>query len=387
MNREFVCFTIISGVISFCYNVVMIVVPLRMTDHGMNYAMVGTAMSAVAVGLMIIKLLIGHLSDRLGTRRFILTSLAGLCVVSFFLARANNIFQFGILLAAIGIFRGIFLSVNGSYVLSLSENDGYGKVYGTVQGISSILASIGGMISGVLYVLNEGEYALYICGFLLFVGIIGAIKRKKKNECVYKERLPIKKVLSSINKQIFIFCIIVFVQSFVAGTMWNFIIPVYCYDILLLSPAVVGVLMSLDELISSPTYIVAGNIVDKVNVVKFNIVFLLVTALGGFLMMKATSITLFVGFFLLCSISISCTLVGIPKERIEYINKNQKGFELAFISMCGSLGDSFGSSIMGNVAEKLEMQYCMLIFAITYICMAIFVILPAIKKKRNKNAE
>ena len=29
----------------------------------------------------------------------------------------------------------------------------------------------------------------------------------------------------------------------------------------------------------------------------------------------------------------------------------------------------------------------MLIFAITYICMAIFVILPAIKKKRNKNAE
>ena len=204
---------------------------------------------------------------------------------------------------------------------------------------------------------------------------------------MYKERLPIKKVLSSINKQIFIFCIIVFVQSFVAGPMWNFIIPVYCYDILLLSPAVVGVLMSLDELISSPTYIVAGNIVDKVNVVKFNIVFLLVTALGGFLMMKATSITLFVGFFLLCSISISCTFVGIPKERIEYINKNQKGFELAFISMCGSLGDSFGSSIRGNVAEKLEMQYCMLIFAITYICMAIFVILPAIKKKRNKNAE
>ena len=72
----------------------MIVVPLRMTDHGMNYAMVGTAMSAVAVGLMIIKLLIGHLSDRLGTRRFILTSLAGLCVVSFFLARANNMEPF-----------------------------------------------------------------------------------------------------------------------------------------------------------------------------------------------------------------------------------------------------------------------------------------------------
>ena len=80
-NREFIGFTLISGLISFGYNVVMTVIPLRMVDHGLSYSKIGSAMSAVAIGLMVIKLLIGHLSDMLGTKNFILTALAGLGIL------------------------------------------------------------------------------------------------------------------------------------------------------------------------------------------------------------------------------------------------------------------------------------------------------------------
>ena len=69
-NREFIGFTLISGLISFGYNVVMTVIPLRMVDHGLSYSKIGSAMSAVAIGLMVIKLLIGHLSDMLGTKNY-----------------------------------------------------------------------------------------------------------------------------------------------------------------------------------------------------------------------------------------------------------------------------------------------------------------------------
>lgn len=82
IDREFIGFTLISGLISFGYNVVMTVIPLRMSDHGQSYGRIGSAMSAVAIGLMVIKLVIGHLSDILGTKKFILSSLAGLAVVS-----------------------------------------------------------------------------------------------------------------------------------------------------------------------------------------------------------------------------------------------------------------------------------------------------------------
>lgn len=157
IDREFIGFTLISGLISFGYNVVMTVIPLRMSDHGQSYGRIGSAMSAVAIGLMVIKLVIGHLSDILGTKKFILSSLAGLAVVSALLARADELAAFTILMAALGIFRGIFLAVSGSYVMEMADGGGYGKIYGAVQSVSSLLASVGGMISGLLYQSGKGS--------------------------------------------------------------------------------------------------------------------------------------------------------------------------------------------------------------------------------------
>lgn len=378
INREFIGFTLVSGLISFGYNVVMTVIPLRMTDHGLSYGKIGSAMSAVAIGLMVIKLIIGHLSDILGTKKFILSSLAGLAVVSVLLARADEIVAFTVLMAALGIFRGIFLAVSGSYVMDMASSGGYGKIYGAVQSVSSLLASIGGIISGLLYQFHEGEYALYICSFLLMAASVWAAAGLKSNENVRRERLPVLQIFKSINKRILIFCVLVFIQSFVAGPMWSFIIPMYCYNVLLFSPAKLGILMSMDELVSAPTYMLAGRVVDKVNVVKFNIVFLLLTALGGLLLIRTRSAFLFMAVFLLCSISISCTFVGIPKERVGYIRKEQKGLELALISLCGSLGDSLGSNILGKVAEKYTINQCIYIFAASYIIMAVLVAVPAL---------
>ena len=378
INREFIGFTLVSGLISFGYNVVMTVIPLRMTDHGLSYGKIGSAMSAVAIGLMVIKLIIGHLSDILGTKKFILSSLAGLAVVSVLLARADEIAAFTVLMAALGIFRGIFLAVSGSYVMDMASSGGYGKIYGAVQSVSSLLASIGGIISGLLYQFHEGEYALYICSFLLMAASVWAAVGLKSNENVRRERLPILQIFKSINKRILVFCVLVFIQSFVAGPMWSFIIPMYCYNVLLFSPAKLGILMSMDELVSAPTYMLAGRVVDKVNVVKFNIVFLLLTALGGLLLIRPQSAFLFMAVFLLCSISISCTFVGIPKERVGYIRKEQKGLELALLSLCGSLGDSLGSNILGKVAEKYTINQCIYIFAASYVLMAVLVAVPAL---------
>ena len=378
INREFIGFTLISGLISFGYNVVMTVIPLRMTDHGLSYGKIGGAMSAVAIGLMVIKLLIGHLSDILGTKKFILSSLAGLAAVSVLLARADEIVAFTVLMAALGIFRGIFLAVSGSYVMDMASSGGYGKIYGAVQSVSSLLASIGGIISGLLYQFREGEYALYICSFLLMAASVWAAAGLKSDRNVRRERLPILQIFKSINKRILIFCVLIFIQSFVAGPIWSFIIPMYCYNVLLFSPAKLGILMSMDELVSAPTYMLAGRIVDKVNVVKFNIIFLLMTALGGLLLIKSQSAVVFMIVFLLCSVSISCTFVGIPKERVGYIRKEQKGLELALISLCGSLGDSLGSNILGKVAEKYTINQCIYIFAASYVLMAVLTAVPVL---------
>ena len=186
------------------------------------------------------------------------------------------------------------------------------------------------------------------------------------------------KVFGSMNRRLVLFCLIVFIQSFAAGPMWNFIIPMYCYQVLLFSPALLGILMSLDELVSAPAYMLAGAVVDRVNVFRFNVVFLLLTAAGGILLTRTGSTAAFMLVFLFCSVCTACTFVGIPKERIDYIRRERKGLELALLSVCGSLGDSLGSNVMGQAAERFSIDQCMLIFASAYVLMAALAALPAL---------
>ena len=375
---EFLVFTLVSALISFGYNVVMTVIPLRMADRGLGYGEIGGVMSAVAVGLMVIKLAVGHLSDLFGTKRFILTSLLGLSAVCALLAQADSLAAFAVLMAALGIFRGIFLSVNGSSMLELSGNGRYGKVLGVVQGVSSLLASVGGMMAGLLYSLREGEYALLLCSLMLLASALWAALGLKRVGKMERERMKLWKVFGSMNRRLVLFCLIVFIQSFAAGPMWNFIIPMYCYQVLLFSPALLGILMSLDELVSAPAYMLAGAVVDRVNVFRFNVVFLLLTAAGGILLTRTGSTAAFMLVFLFCSVCTACTFVGIPKERIDYIRRERKGLELALLSVCGSLGDSLGSNVMGLAAERFSIDQCMLIFASAYVLMAALAALPAL---------
>ena len=375
---EFFFFFFVSALISFGYNVVMTVIPLRMADRGLGYGEIGGVMSAVAVGLMVIKLAVGHLSDLFGTKRFILTSLLGLSAVCALLAQADSLAAFAVLMAALGIFRGIFLSVNGSSMLELSGNGRYGKVLGVVQGVSSLLASVGGMMAGLLYSLREGEYALLLCSLMLLASALWAALGLKRVGKMERERMKLWKVFGSMNRRLVLFCLIVFIQSFAAGPMWNFIIPMYCYQVLLFSPALLGILMSLDELVSAPAYMLAGAVVDRVNVFRFNVVFLLLTAAGGILLTRTGSTAAFMLVFLFCSVCTACTFVGIPKERIDYIRRERKGLELALLSVCGSLGDSLGSNVMGQAAERFSIDQCMLIFASAYVLMAALAALPAL---------
>lgn len=211
VNVEFIGFTILSGMIYFSNNVVMTIIPLRMVDGGLSYGMIGTVMSAVAVGLLVIKILTGYLSDLVGTKRFILLALAGLAGSSFLLAWAEGVFMYSVLMAALGIFRGIFQAVSGAYVLEMSEEGSYGRFYGTVESVTSFLASVGGMISGFLYRFQEGKYALYICSILLAAGFLWTFKGLKDNHKIDRQSLPLTKIFCSMNKRIVIFCVLIFI--------------------------------------------------------------------------------------------------------------------------------------------------------------------------------
>ena len=58
--------------------------------------------------------------------------------------------------------------------------------------------------------------------FLLIASTLWAAIGLKNNQCMHGERLPILQIFKSINKRILIFCVLVFIQSFVAGAHVEF---------------------------------------------------------------------------------------------------------------------------------------------------------------------
>ncbi len=369
---EAVGFAILSGLISFFYNVVMIVVPLRMSDHGLPYAVVGGAMSAVSIGLIVVKLAIGHLSDLFGSRRFILTALLGLAIAAAGLGTVENLWGYILFMALMGVFRGIFTAVSGSYVFDLADQGGYGRVYGAVLSVNSLMASIGGMIAGALYRFGEGRLPLYLCSGLLALGLAWAWRGLSAGQSQPAAALSAWHLLKGIRPGLWVFCLLTFLQSFAIGPLWNFILPMYCYNIMGFSAAWVGVLMAADELISTPTSLLAGQVVDRIHrLSRWNALILVCIAVCGVCLGNASGPVPFMAAFLLCSVGIASSYVGLPRQRFSYINLRQKGFELALISLCGNLGDALGSQILGQVADRYPLSVCLAIFSGVYLVMAL----------------
>lgn len=369
-------FAILTGLISFFYNVVMIVVPLRMSDHGLPCAVAGGAMSAVAIGLILVKLLIGRLCDQFGPRRFILAALLGLAVSAAGLGTAEGLWGYTLFMALMGVFRGVFTAVSGSYVFDISDPGGYGRVYGALLSVTSLMASIGGMIAGALYRFGEGRLPLYLCGGLLALGLIWAWRGLPEGQSQPSASLSVRHLLKGICPGLWVFCLLTFLQSFSVGPLWNFILPMYCYNVMGFSAVWVGTLMSTDELLSTPTYLLAGQVTDRVRRLSlWNALTLVCIAACGMFLGKTTGPVSFMAVFLLCSVGIACSFVGLPRQRVPYINLQQKGFELALISLCGNLGDALGSQILGQVADSYSLPVCAGVFSGIYLVMAVLALL------------
>lgn len=161
--------------------------------------------------------------------------------------------------------RGIFTSINSSYTVDLADESTVGNDFGNILGISSLFTSCGGMLAGVLYRFQDGGIAfLIMAAFLLVAAVLALLFLPTIANT--DQKVVDKSLFKNINKMIYVCCIVMFLQTFVTSPMWNVVVPMHFYITFGLSATFVGVAMSLDELVGSPTYFIAGRIVDNINI-------------------------------------------------------------------------------------------------------------------------
>lgn len=271
MNKKSfaILFAIISGIILMTSNMVTLIIPLRMTDQGLNYGAIGSVIAFFSIGLIIIKIFNGYLSDIVGIKKSILLSILLSLIALIGLYFSSSLQGYLLFLIIIGIARGLFTSVNTAYIFAFLQEDSRGKSYGNIMGVSSFLTAFGGVIAAVLYKFNDGRTMFLVVAlaqmiaFVLMLFMPNTLKQKKTLSLLenFKE-------LTGIHQKFLILLGIVVFQALVTSPMWNLVFPLHFYRNFSASVIVLGIFMSLDEFIGGPAYSFGGYVCDKIGATR-----------------------------------------------------------------------------------------------------------------------
>ena len=382
-NISLLLFSLIFGMFSMGANAVTIIIPMRLIDQGLSYNKIGLAMSMMAVGMMVIKPIIGRHIDIIGAKIYVIAALL-VGTIDLYIMSMNSSPTIYILLNCIfGFCRGIFTSITSFYTVAVSDKRHLGKSLGNFVGISTLFTCFGGILAGVLYPFFSGTFALGIIATMYLISIFIAVRWLPDTRMGYsltKDKYSFNYLFKTMSPQVYIFGLIVFLQQFTTGPLWNTFVPLHFYTVFAMSSTLVGILMSLDELIGSPTSFLAGKILDKVSDRKFLSLSYFLAAGCSFVLILAQNPVCFMVCFLTCGIFVTCTQIVIPKAASGFMRDTNRGFEFAIISSCGGLGEWLGNIILGNLMKSFSVNYIVWIFFVSYMILSILSIFTLRKK-------
>jgi MFS family permease len=170
-NRELLMLSVGSGFRSMTQNGLLTFLPIFLAyEMGYSPFWVGVCMFVLQASGFAAAPVAGHLSDRLGRRRILMTSMLMTAVVLAFMAFAGRSLAFVFFIAVLGFFLYAIRPVLQAWTLECAPKKMGGTSIGMLFGVQAVGSSIGPVIGGVL----ADWYGLPAVFFFLAVTIIVA---------------------------------------------------------------------------------------------------------------------------------------------------------------------------------------------------------------------
>ena len=170
-NRELLMLSVGSGFRSMTQNGLLTFLPVFLAyEMGYSPFWVGVCMFVLQASGFAAAPVAGHLSDRLGRRRILMTSMMMTAVVLAFMAFAGRSLAFVFFIAVLGFFLYAIRPVLQAWTLECAPKKMGGTSIGMLFGVQAVGSSIGPVIGGVL----ADWYGLMAVFFFLAVTIIVA---------------------------------------------------------------------------------------------------------------------------------------------------------------------------------------------------------------------
>lgn len=366
-DKQICVFSVVFGVFNMGTAAIAVIFPLKLADMGFSPTIIATVIGGSAVGMIFIKIFVGLHSDRIGAKPYLLFALALGFIILCGICFAKKLWLCIMLNALFGISKGIMSSISSAYTVTMSSKNSIGNNLGKLTSVSNFLSCLGGIFSGLLYFMYQGNIILLFIATLFCFSIyfsnryLPSIQSKNNDNLIA--------FIAGINPRLYIFCGLVFLQSFILEPIWGVYFSLHCYTILGLSSVVVGIMTSLDELLASPASLIAGKLSKKLTNKSFLLVTYLLVAITAFLWLFTKTVSLFLVLFLLCSMCIAGTHIAVSTAATSYMRKHAIGFEFSLISLSGALGSALGYFSLGAIFELFSIYALIFILFILYLGM------------------
>ena len=150
-NRSLVLLSTSGAFRSMTQNALLTCLPLYLArEMGWQIAAVGVGMFVLQASGMVASPVAGHLSDKLGRRSVIISSMAMTAVVLVFMAVAGNSQAFVFLIAVLGFFLYAIRPVIQAWTLEATPKQMGGSAIGVLFGAQSLGAAVSPLLGGLI---------------------------------------------------------------------------------------------------------------------------------------------------------------------------------------------------------------------------------------------
>jgi MFS family permease len=168
-NRSLVLLSTSSAFRAMTQNALLTFLPVYLAyEMGYSPFLVGACMFVLQAAGFAASPIAGHLSDRMGRRRIMMTSMAMTGVVLVFMALAGRSLAFVVLIAVLGFFLYAIRPVLQAWLLDSTPRNMGGTSIGVLFATQALGAAIGPLIGGLL----ADRYGLYATFYFLAATIV-----------------------------------------------------------------------------------------------------------------------------------------------------------------------------------------------------------------------
>lgn len=168
-NKSLIWIALGSGFRSMTQNALLTFLPLYLANvMGYEVFWVGVAMFVLQAAGFIATPISGHLSDKMGRRKILMTSMAMTAVVLVFMALAGRSTVFVLFIAVLGFFLYAVRPVLQAWLMDSTPKNMAGTSVGVLFGVQSLTSAISPFIAGII----ADAYGLHAMFYFLAITIV-----------------------------------------------------------------------------------------------------------------------------------------------------------------------------------------------------------------------